>query len=130
MLGPGEVVVEIVPMDEDLVVEARISPSEIGRVRIGQNADVKVDSYEPGRYGTVRGKLRRISASTYLDELAEPYYRAEIELEKDHVGTSMSGLWILPGMTVQADIITGEKTILEYLICPVSRGFDESFRER
>jgi HlyD family type I secretion membrane fusion protein len=126
----GQLILELVPVGDDLVVEARISPSEVGHVHAGQLAEVKVDSYDPARYGSIDGSVRRISPSTYLDENGMPYYRAEVTLSRNHVGENGQGLLVVPGMTVQADIVTGQKTVLEYLIRPVSRGFGESFRER
>ena len=126
----GQVILEIVPVEDELLVEARISPGEVGHVHAGQLAEVKVDSYDPGRYGSIEGTVRRISPSTYLDDKGESYYRAEITLSQNHVGELGQGLRVLPGMTVQADVVTGQKTILDYLIRPVSRGFSESFRER
>jgi HlyD family type I secretion membrane fusion protein len=126
----GQLILELVPVGDDLVVEARISPSEVGHVHSGQLAEVKVDSYDPARYGSIDGSVRRISPSTYLDEKGMPYYRAEVTLSRNHVGENGQGLLVVPGMTVQADIVTGQKTVLEYLIRPVSRGFGESFRER
>ena len=90
---------------------------------------MKVDSFDYARFGGVPGKVRQISASTYLDEKRNPYYRAEIELERAWVGGDRE-MRIIPGMTVQADIKTGSKTILDYLLKPVSRGFDSAFRER
>lgn len=126
----GQVILELVPIDDDLVVEARLSPDEVGHVHIGQAAEVKVDSYDSGRYGTIEATVTRISPSTYLDQHGVPYYRVEVTLSRNHVGTVSQGLRILPGMTVQADIISGQKTVLDYLMRPVSRGFSESFRER
>jgi HlyD family type I secretion membrane fusion protein len=126
----GQLILELVPVGDDLVVEARISPGEVGHVHAGQLAEVKVDSYDPARYGSIDGSVRRISPSTYLDDKGMPYYRAEIALSQNYVGEGDRGLRVVPGMTVQADIVTGQKTVLEYLIRPVSRGFGESFRER
>ncbi len=126
----GQLILELVPVKDELVVEAQISPREVGHVRAGQPAEVKVDSYDPARYGSIPATVRRISPSTYLDDKGEPYYRAEITLSQNRVGKPDHGLEVVPGMTVQTDIITGQKTVLEYLIRPVSRGFGESFRER
>jgi HlyD family type I secretion membrane fusion protein len=126
----GQVILELVPVEDNLVVEASVSPNEVGHVHIGQTAEVKVDSYDPARYGGIEGTVRRISPSTYVDEKGEPYYRTEITLSRSYVAQADQGMRILPGMTVQADIVTGQKTVLEYLLRPVSRGFGESFRER
>lgn len=130
VVEPGQVIMQLVPVNDELIVEARVPPSEIGHVHIGQQADVKIDSYDTSRYGSAKGVVRRISASTYLDERRNPYYRAEIALERDYLGEDPSRFRIIPGMTVEADIRTGSKTILDYLLRPVSRGFSAAFTER
>lgn len=130
VVEPGQVIMQLVPVDDKLIVEARVPPSEIGHVHVGQTADVKIDSYDPGRFGSAKGEVRRISASTYLDERRNPYYRAEIALERDYLGDNPEQFRIIPGMTVEADIQTGSKTILDYLLRPVSRGFQAAFTER
>ena len=130
VVEPGQVIMQIVPVDDDLIVEARILPNEIGHIHPGQLADVKVDSYDSARFGSVKGTIRQISASTYLDEKRNPFYRAEIELESTWVGSQPSLMRIIPGMTVKVDIKTGSKTVLDYLLKPISRGFDSAFREK
>jgi len=130
VLEPGKTILRIVPVEDELIVEARILPNDIGHVHIGLNADIKVDSYDPSRFGSVSGKVKRISATTYLDEKNNPYYRAEVNLDKTWMGENRELLKIIPGMTVQANIETGEKSILAYLLRPISRGFDNAFTER
>jgi HlyD family type I secretion membrane fusion protein len=130
VVDPGQVIMQIVPTGDELIVEARISPNDIGHIHTDQSADVKIDSYDSARFGTVKGNIKRISASTYLDEKRNPYYRAEIELEKSWLAEQPDKFRIIPGMTVEADIKTGSKTILDYLLKPVSRGFSTAFRER
>ncbi|NOQ16913.1 MAG: HlyD family type I secretion periplasmic adaptor subunit [Methyloprofundus sp.] len=130
VVQPGNVILQIIPVDSDLVVEARIMPDDVGHISIDQPADVKVDSYDAGKFGYVSGKVQQISASTYLDEKMNPYYLAHIELEKNYVGDNPERMKIIPGMTVQVSIITGSKTILDYLMKPVSRGFKNAFQER
>ncbi len=130
VVEPGQVIMQIVPTNDELVVEARISPNDIGHVHPGQQANVKIDSYDAARFGSVQGTIRRISPSTYLDERKEPYYRAEIELEKSWVGNPEQQMDIIPGMTVIADVKTGSKSVLDYLLKPISRGFSGAFRER
>lgn len=130
VVEPGQVILQIVPTNDELIVESRVSPEDIGYVHKGQPADVKIDSYDSSRFGVVKGSVRQISATTYFDEKRNPYYRAEISLEKDYVGNQPENLRIIPGMTVQADIRTGSKSILDYLMKPVSRGFDHPFKER
>ncbi len=130
VVKPGQVIMQLVPVHDEMIVEARIPPDQIGHIHQGQKAVVKIDSYNPSRFGTVEGEVQRISASTYLDERRKPYYRAEIRLHENHLGDDPDRLRIIPGMTVTADITTGSKTILDYLLRPVSRGFANAFHER
>ncbi|MEE8272380.1 MAG: HlyD family type I secretion periplasmic adaptor subunit [Alphaproteobacteria bacterium] len=130
VVQPGEVLMEIVPLGDDLVVEARVSPRDIGHVERGQAADIRVSSYDFARFGAVRGTVQQISATTFLDEQLEPYYRAMIALDRDYVGDQPGVNRIIPGMTVQADIKTGSKSILDYLLRPIYRGLHGAFRER
>jgi HlyD family type I secretion membrane fusion protein len=130
VIEPGRVIMQIVPIDDEMVVEARVSPADIGHIHIGQAADVRVDSYDAARFGTVPGTVRRLSATTYMDEKQQPYYRAEIALSRDHLGERAGELRIIPGMTVVAAIRTGSKTVLDYLLKPIRRGLDNAFAER
>lgn len=127
---PGKIILRIVPMDDELIVESRILPDDVGHVHIGQSADVKIDSYDSSRFGSIDGTVRQISATTYLDEKNNPYYRAEITLNQTWVGNNPEIMKIIPGMTVQANIETGSKSILAYLLRPISRGFENAFTER
>lgn len=130
VVEPGKVILRIVPTNDELIIEARISPSDVGYVHISQSADVKIDSYDSSRFGSINGTVKQISATTYLDEKGNPYYRAEITLDKSWVGDNPDTMKIIPGMTVQANIETGEKSILDYLLRPISRGFNNAFTER
>ena len=130
VIEPSQVLLEIVPIDRELIVESRVSTQDIGHVHVGQDAVIKVGSYDPQRFGVIEGKVDRISPSTYLDEENQPYYKAQIVLMKKYLGKQPSKYRIIPGMTVTADIRTGEKTVLDYLLKPVYRGFQNAFQER
>ncbi len=127
---PGKIILRIVPIDDELIVEARILPKDVGHVHIGQRTEVKIDSYDSSRFGSIDGTVKQISATTYLDEKNNPYYRAEISLNQTWVGDNPEIMKIIPGMTVQANIETGAKSVLDYLLRPISRGFDNAFSER
>lgn len=129
VVEPGQVIMQLVPTGDEMIVEARILPNEVGHIHPGQPVEVKVDSYDSARFGSVEGIVERISASTYLDEKKDPYFRTEISLNTRYVGEK-EDLIVTPGMTVTADIKTGSKSILDYLLKPISRGFDSAFRER
>lgn len=127
---PGKIILRIVPIDDELIVEARILPKDVGHVHIGQRTDVKVDSYDSSRFGSIEGTVKQISATTYLDEKNNPYYRAEISLNQTWVGDNPEIMKIIPGMTVLANIETGSKSVLDYLLRPISRGFSNAFSEK
>jgi HlyD family secretion protein/adhesin transport system membrane fusion protein len=129
IVGPAEPILEIVPTGM-LVAETRISARDIGHVRIGQAVKVKVATFDFSRYGAIRGTLVDVSASTFADEDGVPYYKGTIWLDQQHAGKDPSRNLLAPGMTVQADIDIGGKTLLEYLLKPVHASIDMSFRER
>lgn len=127
----GGMLMEIVPVDDELLVETRISTRDVGHLHSGQKVIIKVASYDFVRFGSVEGTLRDISATTYVDEKDnQPYYKGWVLLEHPYVGKTEGQNRILPGMTVQADIITGDKTLLQYLLKPLQASFSQAFRER
>ncbi len=130
VIPPGAVVLEIVPMDREMVVEARISSRDVGHVRPGQPVTVKVGTYDYARYGGVPGALTGVSASTFIGEDGAPYYKGFVELERGYVGANPKRNHVLPGMTINADIKTGSKTVLQYLLKPLYASVDGSFHER
>ncbi len=130
VIGAGEPIMEIVPLDSTLVVEARILPREIGNLRVGQPARIKVSAFDFSRHGVLEGELEFLSATTFADENNQSFYKGRIKLDKDHVGADPARNLILPGMTVEADIITGKKSILAYLLKPIHTSLDTAFRER
>ncbi|WP_430474385.1 HlyD family type I secretion periplasmic adaptor subunit [Thalassospira lucentensis] len=129
VIDPGATMMEIVPDDTKLKVEARISTQNIGHVHVGQTAIVKVLTYDYSRFGTIAGEISQISPTTFMDEEGVPFYRADIDLENSYVGENVD-LTVAPGMTVIADIMTGEKMLLEAIMAPVIKSFDSAFRER
>ena len=131
VVPPGAVIMEIVPLDKELVVETKITTRDVGHVEIGQPVTIKVTTFDFARYGGVTGELREVSASTFVDEQSgDPYYRGVVSMDRDYIGLDPSANKILPGMTVQADIKTGRKTLLEYLLKPVVSSVKTAFRER
>jgi HlyD family secretion protein/adhesin transport system membrane fusion protein len=130
VLSAGQTVMSIVPVDEELVVEAQIPPRDIGYIRPGQPVHVKLSAYDFSRYGVVKGTLERVSASAFQGRGGEHYYRARIKLSKSYVGSNPDQNAIIPGMTAMADIQTGRKTILDYLLKPVQAAAATAFSER
>ncbi len=130
VIPPGEVIAELVPLDKELVVEAKIQPRDVGHVRIGQPVTIKVTTYDFARFGGITGELKDVSASSFVDEETGPYFKGIIELDRNYVGKDRTQNRVMPGMTVQADIKTGKKTLFEYVLKPVYSSVSTSFRER
>jgi HlyD family secretion protein/adhesin transport system membrane fusion protein len=130
VLASGETVMEIIPFDDSLVAEARISPRDVGHLRVGQDAQIKVSTFDVARFGSVDGQLKQVSASTFEDEQGDPYYKGIVELGQNHVGRNPALNVITPGMVVDVAINTGSKSLLAYLLRPVYRGLDGAFHER
>ncbi|BBP45610.1 HlyD family type I secretion periplasmic adaptor subunit [Thiosulfatimonas sediminis] len=127
VLAPGQSALEIIPTDDTLIVEAKISPKDIAFIHPGQEATIKFSAYDFAIYGGMPAQVIQISADTITDEKDETYYL--VKLKNDNASFSDS-LEIIPGMTVQADIITGKKTVLEYLFKPILRASSEAMTER
>ncbi|MFZ5609438.1 MAG: HlyD family type I secretion periplasmic adaptor subunit [Pseudomonadota bacterium] len=130
VLPPGALIAEMVPDEGALVAEVRISPRDIGHVKVGKPAIVKVATYDFGRYGGIPGTLDYVSAATFLDAEGNPYFRGRVLLERNYVGPKAAHYLVAPGMTLIADIKTGEKSLLGYLVRPVYNALDTAFSER
>ncbi|MCK5884136.1 MAG: HlyD family efflux transporter periplasmic adaptor subunit [Bacteriovoracaceae bacterium] len=130
IIESGATIFEIVPADRKLVAEVMISTSDIGHVVVGQAVTIKFNTYNYGRFGGMIEDLKEISAMTILDPEGNPYYRGILELSKNHLGATSAHLPVIPGMTLIAEIKTGKKSILEYLLKPVHVSVQSSFRER
>ena len=130
VIGAGEPIMEIVPLDRTLIVEAHVAPRDIGNLQIVQRARVKVSAFDFSRYGVIEGTLDFLSATTFIDDNGDSFYKGRITLDQNHVGPDPDKNLILPGMTVEADIVTGQKTVLAYLLKPVHTSLSSAFRER
>lgn len=130
VIAPGKTLMEVVPLDQNLVVEAHISPRDIGHLQVGQTVRVKISSYDFARYGALDGNLAFISATTFPGAQGQPYYRGRISLSQNYVGDDPQKNIVLPGMTAEADIVTGKKTILAYLLKPIHLSLRTALTER
>lgn len=130
VLKPGDVVAKIVPLGQELVAEVQVPPGDIGHIKVGHRADVKITTYDAAKFGAVKGVVRKLSASTFHTEKGEPYFKAEIALQHNYVGARAQRRMILPGMVVNAEIVTGAKSLTRYLLKPVYRSLDVAFSER
>jgi HlyD family type I secretion membrane fusion protein len=128
---PGGLLLEVVPFNQPYMVESRVNPRDIGHIKVGDPVTVKLLTYDFARYGSIKGKLTKISASTFVDPATnKPYYTATTTLDQQFLGSKSNAHHLMAGMTVEASIITGEKTLLEYLLKPIHRSTDHAFRER
>ncbi len=126
----GEDIVEIVPLDDTLIVEAKIRPSDRAFLRQGQKATIKVTAYDFSIYGGLEGKLERISASTIKDEEGESFYRVYLRTADNKIVSKGKELEIIPGMTANVEILTGKKTVMDYLLKPILKARDSAMREK
>lgn len=127
VVQPGREVLELVPLDDQLIVEARIAPQDIAFLLPGQTAVVRLTAYDFAVYGGLKGVVDHISADTITDERDNTYYLVRVRTE---LSDQVADLNILPGMTAQVDILTGKKTVLDYLLKPVLRARSTALRER
>ena len=130
VVSPGSKVVEIVPQDGDLLVELKIKPADIASVSVGQPARLKFSAYDFAIHGSLQGEVIFVSADTITNEEGESYYLVRVKPKKSYLGPSAQLLPVKVGMNAEADIITAKKTILQYLVQPVSRGFSKALREQ
>lgn len=127
VIEPGKVVAQIVPMGDNLILETRISPKDIAFLHPGLKATVKLSAYDFVIYGGLEGTVDSIGADTMVDEKGNAYYIVRIKTNKTSLGKNMP---IMPGMVAEVDILTGEKSVLSYLLKPVLRAKSRALSER
>lgn len=130
VIQPGGTVVEIVPITGNADFKAKLSPRDIGFVREGQDVRVKVDAFDYSRFGALKGKVDRISPTTSQNERGEIFYDVVISIEQPFFHNDPSKFSILPGMTGEANITTGEKSVFQYLWKPIYTNVSVAFGER
>ena len=130
VIAPGHKLMEIVPSGKEIFAEVKISPRNIGHIKHGMAVIIKVTSYDYSRYGHIDGKVSSLSATTFTDKRGETYYKGVITLDKSYVGNTPGQNLVLPGMVINGDIITGQKSLLDYLLKPVHKALNSSFSER
>ena len=134
VLRPSDEVLQIVPTGEELIVEAKVSPADIAYVRLGQEASVKFDAYDPSIFGSADGRVTYISPDTLTEQKAngeQVYYRVHIRVNTRTMRPrSDQKIEIQPGMTATTEILTGHNTVLRYLLKPIIKTLDQSFGER
>jgi len=130
VVQPGMDLVEIVPLEENLLIEAKIRPADIAFLRPGLKTIVKITAYDFSIYGGLEAKVEQISADTITDEEGDSYYMVRVRTDESVLVTPRGSLPIIPGMLTEVDILTGKKTVLEYLLKPILRANERAMRER
>ncbi len=130
VVQPGMDLVEIVPLEESLLIEAKIRPADIAFLRPGLKTIVKITAYDFSIYGGLKAKVEQISADTITDEEGDSYYMVRVRTDESALITPRGSLPIIPGMLTEVDILTGKKTVLEYLLKPILRANERAMRER
>ena len=130
VIQPGMDMIAIVPTEDNLRVEARVRPADIAFLHPGQVAMVKFTAYDFSIHGGLQGEVINISPDTIVDEEGESFYLVQIETERSYLGYESDPLPIIAGMTVSVDILTGEKTVLDYILKPILKTKELALRER
>ena len=130
ILEPAQPIAEIVPVGDDLKIIAKVSPNDIAFLKPGQDVNVKITAYDPQRYGSLKGKLIRRGANSVEDGDNGIFFEVEVQTEKNYLGTEQNPLPITTGMIANVEIITGKRTIMEYLLKPILRAQSVALTER
>lgn len=130
VVRPGDPIMEIVPLNERLQIDTKLSPADRGYVRVGQAATVKISAYDFTTYGGLSGTVIQVAPDTTTAPEAAPYYRVVVQTDKAYLGDDQTKLAITAGMEASVEIHTGSRTVMEYLVKPVLKLRHEAFRER
>lgn len=130
VVKPGMDILEIVPVDKEVLIETKIKPSDIAFIYPGQKAVLKFTAYDFAIYGGLDGEVTLISADTITDEKGEEFYLVRVKSDKNYLGSEDNKKHIIIGMTAQVDIITGKKTVMQYIMKPILRAKNNALRER
>jgi adhesin transport system membrane fusion protein len=130
IVEPAMRLIEIVPIGDDLKITAKVAPADIAFIKVGQDANVKITAYDPQKFGSLKGKLTRISADTVEDREGNIFFEIDVVTDKTYLGTVDAPLPIIPGMVAETEIITGKRTILSYMLKPFMRARDRALTEQ
>lgn len=130
-VNAGEMLMQVVPVGDKLLVEARVKPGDIAFIKVGDPANVKVTAYDFSIYGGLAGRVEQVSADSIYDEVErEAYYTVLVRTDRSYILQGGQRFPIVPGMICDVEIITGRKSILNYLLKPVEKAFGEAMTER
>lgn len=130
VVPPGSEIMSIVPLEDSLLIEAQVKPADIGFIHPGQSVSIKITAYDYSIYGGLSGEVDQVSADTITDAKGRAYYLVRIKAHKNYLRTAENPLYIIPGMTASVDILTGKRTVLNYLISPLLKAQQNALRER
>lgn len=129
VIPPGAQVLEIVPLDDRLVIEARVSPNDIDVVSVGLGVNIRVTAFSQRWFAPVKGVVTDVSPDRLTDSEGRSYFQAMVEIDADSLAEH-EGMILSPGMPAQLEIVTGSRTILAYLFSPITTSFERAFREQ
>ena len=127
VVQPGEAIMEVVPIRDTLVIETKLSPIDVGYVGVGQKAEVKIQTYDFLRYGSLNGIVKNVAADASTDVRGDPYFRVEIETDRNYLGKDIGSLPITPGMQAEINIKTGKRSVFNFLLSPVLKTWHAAF---
>lgn len=130
IIEPAMQLAEVVPLGDDLKIVARIAPHEIAFLNVGQPANIKISAYDSQRYGALKGEVIRIGANSVSDGKDNVFFEIELKAEKNYLGSADNPLPVTTGMIADIEVITGKRTVLDYLLKPVLRAKDKALTER
>jgi len=130
VVKPGEPILEIIPLDDTLLIEANIKPADIAFLHPGQKAMIKITAYDFSIYGGLEGSVEQISGDTIEDQKGESFYKVKLRTQASNIVYRGEKLPIIPGMTASVDILTGKKSVLDYLLKPILKAKENALRER
>ncbi len=129
VIEPAQKLVEIVPLDSELKIVAKVLPNNVAFLRVGQEVKVKISAYDAQRYGSLNGKLVRIGASSVNDNEGNIFFEIEVRTDKNYLGTDENPLPVTPGMVADTEVVTGKRTIMEYILKPFLQARDRALSE-
>ncbi len=130
VVAPGATVMEIVPLDDSLIIEAKFSPADIAFIYPGQKATVRITAYDFSIYGGMEAEVQTISADTLENQKGETFYKVKVRTKSAHLSHGGENLPIIAGMLTEVDVLTGKKTVLDYLLKPLFKAQQRALRER
>jgi adhesin transport system membrane fusion protein len=128
--APGKPIIEVVPDESELLMNLRVKPADIGFIRVGQPAHVRVLAYDAATFGKMEASVSRVGADAVVDEKGEAYFEVQLKAARDQLKQHGKPLAITPGMPIDAGVLTGRRSVMQYMLKPVLRGIQGAMQER